>query len=118
MEKNMNTTTTNATITTKLTREEQEVHLSYDEISRQWCAEASVAKYINKFRKAGWKEIRTLTYPNGKTAIAWFVAPDFALSIRKPEKKSISPEQRLAMKERLSSGLKSVQEGLSDQLPV
>ena len=85
----------------QLSREEREVHISYDEITKQWLVEASVGKYINKFRKMGWKEIRTLQYQDGRTAIAWFVAPEFALSIRKPVKKTQSEEQRKASSERM-----------------
>lgn len=85
----------------QLSREEREVHISYDEITKQWLVEASVGKYINKFRKMGWKEIRTLQYQDGRTAIAWFVAPEFALSIRKPVRKTQSEEQRKASSERM-----------------
>lgn len=87
----------------QLSREEREVHISYDEITKQWLVEASVGKYINKFRKMGWKEIRTLQYQDGRTAIAWFVAPEFALSIRKPVKKTQSEEQRKASSERMKA---------------
>ena len=85
----------------QLSREEREVHISYDEITKQWLVEAPVGKYIHKFRKMGWKEIRTLQYQDGRTAIAWFVAPEFALSIRKPVKKTQSEEQRKASSERM-----------------
>ena len=87
----------------QLSREEREVHISYDEITKQWIVETSVSKYINKFRKMGWKEIRTLQYQDGRTAIAWFVAPEFALSVRKPIRKTQSEEQRKASSERLKA---------------
>lgn len=87
----------------QLSREEREVHISYDEITKQWLVETSVGKYINKFRKMGWKEIRTLQYQDGRTAIAWFVAPEFALSIRKPVRKTQSEEQRKASSERMKT---------------
>ena len=85
----------------QLSREEREVHISYDDITKQWLVDASVGKYINKFRMMGWKEIRTLQYQDGRTAIAWFVAPEFALSIRKPVKKTQSEVQRKASSERM-----------------
>lgn len=87
----------------QLSREEREVHISYDEITKQWLVEASVGKYINKFRKMGWREIRTLEYEDGRTAIAWFVAPEFALSIRKPVKRVQSEEQKKASSERMKA---------------
>lgn len=85
----------------QLTREEREVHISLDEVTNQWVAEVSIAKYINKFRKAGWREIRRLDYEDGRAAIVWFAAPDFALGIRKPTKRQVSDEQRQASAARL-----------------
>lgn len=101
----------NACVTTsQLTSDEREVHLSLDEITNQWVAEVSISKYITKFRKAGWREIRRLDYPDGRPAIVWFAAPDFALSFRKPIKRQMSEEQRKASAARIRAvaGTKSI----------
>lgn len=96
----------NAHVTvSQLSRDEREVHISLDEITNQWVAEVSIGKYITKFRKAGWREIRRLEYEDGRPAIVWFVAPDFALGIRKPIKRQMSDEQRKASADRLKARL-------------
>lgn len=96
----------NAHVTvSQLSRDEREVHISLDEITNQWVAEVSIGKYITKFRKAGWREIRRLEYEDGRPAIVWFAAPDFALGIRKPIKRQMSDEQRKASADRLKARL-------------
>lgn len=96
----------NAHVTvSQLSRDEREVHISLDEITNQWVAEVSIGKYITKFRKAGWREIRRLEYEDGRPAIVWFAAPDFALGIRKPVKRQMSDEQRKASADRLKARL-------------
>lgn len=96
----------NAHVTvSQLSRDEREVHISLDEITNQWVAEVSIGKYITKFRKAGWREIRRLEYEDGRPAIVWFAAPDFALGIRKPIKRQMSDEQRKASADRLKACL-------------
>lgn len=89
----------------QLSRDEREVHISLDEITNQWVAEVSIGKYITKFRKAGWREIQRLDYEDGRPAIVWFAAPDFALGIRKPIKRQMSDEQRKASADRLKARL-------------
>ena len=96
----------NAHVTvSQLSRDEREVHISLDEITNQWVAEVSIGKYITKFRKAGWREIRRLEYEDGRPAIVWFAAPDFALGIRKPIKRQMSDDQRKASADRLKARL-------------
>lgn len=87
----------------QLTRDEREVHISLDEVTNQWVAEVSIGKYITKFKKAGWREIRRLNYQDGRPAVVWFAAPDFALGIRKPVKRQMSDEQRKASAERMKA---------------
>lgn len=88
----------------RLTAEEREVHLWFDDIGRVWKAEASILKYINTFRRAGWKEISCANDDNGVPVIAQFEAPAHAISIRKAERKKrgMTDEQKQALTERLS----------------
>ena len=88
----------------RLTAEEREVHIWLDDIGRVWRAESSILKYINAFRRAGWKEIRCESDDKGVPVIAQFEAPAHAISIRKAErvKREMTEEQRQALTERLS----------------
>lgn len=70
----------------KLAVEEREVHLWLDDIDRVWKAEASILKYINAFRRAGWKEISCENDSKGIPVIARFEAPAHAITIRKAER--------------------------------
>lgn len=87
----------------RLTLEEREVHLWFDDIDRVWRAEASILKYIRAFRKAGWKELCCDNDDNGTPVVATFEAPAHAISIRKAERKKrvITEEQRAAASERM-----------------
>ncbi|NMB69750.1 hypothetical protein GYA27_00910 [candidate division WWE3 bacterium] len=88
----------------RLTLEEREVHLWFDDVDRVWRAEASILKYIRAFRKAGWKELCCDNDDNGTPVVATFEAPAHAISIRKAERKKrvMTEEQRVAAIERLS----------------
>lgn len=86
----------------KLDAGEREVHIWLDDIDRIWYAEVSIGKYINKFRKMGWKEEKTYCDKDGKTVMAMFSAPEFAVTIRKPVKRVVSDELKQAASERLS----------------
>lgn len=87
----------------RLTAEEREVHLWFDDIDHVWRAESSILKYIRAFRKAGWKELNCNNDDNGTPVIAMFEAPAHAISIRKAERKKrvMTDEQRASAAERM-----------------
>ena len=49
-------------LTGRLSQEEREVHIWLDDVDRKWKAEVSIGKYISKFQKAGWVEVRRDIY--------------------------------------------------------
>lgn len=90
-------------LTGRLSQEEREVHIWLDDVDRKWKAEVSIGKYISKFQKAGWVEVRRDTYKDGSVAVVLFEAPEFAISIRKPTKRKVSEEQIEASRERMKN---------------
>lgn len=88
-------------MTSKLTRIERETHLYLNDEENIWYADSYIPRDINKFKKQGWDMIDESFYPDGTIAYARFKAPSFAISIRKPEKRKMSEEQRLAAAERM-----------------
>ena len=88
---------------TRLTKEEREVNLTYSEVDNKWYADVTVWKYMNKFKKQGWKVVSTQYYPNGDIIAMQFEAPAHAITIRPYEKikREVSEEQRQSMAERM-----------------
>ena len=82
----------------KLTNEEREVHLWFDPIERVWMLDAFVPKYFRKAIKQGWTPVREYVYDDGTVCGMSFIAPERAISFRKPEKKKISEKQRTSFK--------------------
>ena len=93
----------NFATSTRLTKEEREVNLIYSELDNKWYADVTVWKYMNKFKKQGWKITNTQYYPNGDIMAMQFEAPAHAISIRTYEKvkREMSDEQRQTMSERM-----------------
>lgn len=88
---------------TRLTREEREVILNYSEMDNKWYADVTITKYMNKFKKQGWKIVGTQYYPNGDVMSMQFEAPVHSITIRPLEKtkREFTDEQKLAMSERM-----------------
>ena len=86
----------------RLTKYEQEVHLSFNEEDKTWEAYVSSQGYIKKFDEAGWECVKTQYYSNGEVMAKFYKAPKNAVSIRKiKEKRELTEEERNVLKERV-----------------
>lgn len=69
-------------ISGRLTGEERETLLRYDNIDRVWYLETTVLKHYNKCIKKGWTQTAEYQYEDGSVIGGWFVAPGNAVTLR------------------------------------
>ena len=80
-------------LTTRLSTEERETVLVYDNIEKKWVMDSTVPKHFNKAKKQGWMQTAELSYEDGTVCGGVFEAPARAITIRSAEKKEMSEEQ-------------------------
>lgn len=80
-------------VSTKLTNEERETVLVYDNIDKVWIMDSTIPKHCNKAKKQGWKQITEFVYEDGTVCGGVFEAPARAITIRNAEKKQMSEAQ-------------------------
>lgn len=85
---------------TKLTREERETVLIYNEAEGKWLACTGIAAHQRRFERCGWKLVEDLGYEKG------YEAPRNALTFRNfkkmLEKKPMTEGQKKILTERLA----------------
>ena len=93
-----------------LTTEEREVHMWLDDTDRKWKVEASIPRYIRKFRKMGWKVKREELDESGEAVYALFEAPENMITIRSTTapKRKAPDALRAAAAERMKQMHKSI----------
>lgn len=72
----------------RLSGEERETTLRYDNIDKQWYLETTILKHYNKCRKQGWTQTAEYHYEDGTVIGGWFVAPGRAVTLRNAVKKA------------------------------
>jgi hypothetical protein len=77
----------------RLTQEEKETQLNYDNVEKTWCMYSMVQKHYNKALKGGWEPVRQYVYEDGTVAGYELVAPGRCITIRSVEKKKMSEQQ-------------------------
>jgi hypothetical protein len=82
-------------ITSKLTSEEKETVIVYDNMNRKWCADTVLTKHANKFKKQGWTQIVEYVYEDGTACGGVFEASDKGITIRNPNKKRVMSEKQM-----------------------
>lgn len=82
-------------ITGKLTNEERETVIIYDNIDKKWRADATLVKHANKFKKQGWIQIAEYVYEDGTVCGGIFEASDKGITIRNPNKKRVMNELQM-----------------------
>lgn len=88
-------------VSTKLSRDEREIILLFNEGSGVWEAETSIPKWWRKLESKNWKCIKTLYYDDGTVCSKTFVGSSKGVSITDPFKvREISDEQREAARQR------------------
>lgn len=77
----------------KLTNEERETVLVYNNADKVWHVDSTITKHANKFKKQGWKQIAEYTYEDGTPCGGAFEGPARAITFRSTEKKQMSEAQ-------------------------
>lgn len=80
-------------LTGKLTNEERETVIVYDNIDKKWYADTTLSKHVNKFKKQGWSQTAEYVYEDGSVCGGAFVGSERAITIRNAEKKQMSEKQ-------------------------
>lgn len=80
-------------INTRLSVEERETVLNYDNVDKKWVMDTTVPKHANKAKKQGWTQILEYQYQDGTMVGGQFEAPARAITIRSAEKKAMSENQ-------------------------
>lgn len=94
------------TVTDKLSRDEREIVLVYNEGERVWYADTSIPKFWRRLEKKGWECINTQYYSDGTVCCKSFKgAPGSSkgVTITDPfKKRELTDEQRQKIRERFA----------------
>jgi hypothetical protein len=82
-------------ISTKLSTEERETVIVYDNINKKWYADTTLSKHINKFKKQGWTQTAEYVYDDGSLCGGAFEGAEKAITIRNPNKKRVMSELQM-----------------------
>ena len=79
--------------TSRLSAEERETVLVYDNVDKVWRMDSTVPKHFNKAKKQQWTQTAEFVYEDGSVCGGAFEAPARAITIRSTEKKQMSEKQ-------------------------
>ena len=82
-------------ITSKLTIEEKDTVIVYDNIDKKWRADTTIAKHANKFKKQGWTQTTEYVYEDGTVCGGAFEGSEKAITFRNPNKKRVMSERQM-----------------------
>ena len=82
-------------VTSRLSAEERETVLVYDNIEKKWFMDTTIPKHLNKAQKQGWKQTAEFVYEDGTVCGGAFEAPDKGITIRNPNKKRVMSEKQM-----------------------
>ena len=82
-------------VTTRLSTEERETVLVYDNIDKVWRMDSTVPKHFNKAKKQGWIQTAEFVYEDGTVCGGAFEAPAKAITIRDPNKKRVMSDEQM-----------------------
>ena len=86
----------------RLTKDERETILSYNEADGYWTIYSAVQSHIRKFDKLNYPITNVDYYPDGEVSGKFYQVPKNAISFKDPTKKrNISEEQKQALRERV-----------------
>jgi hypothetical protein len=77
----------------KISAEERETILNYDNITKEWTMDSSVPKHFKKALKQGWIPTKQYVYEDGTVCAMVLTAPERSITIRNTEKKQMSEKQ-------------------------
>lgn len=82
-------------VTTRLSTEERETVLVYDNVSKVWTMDTTLPKHCNKAKKQGWTQTAEFVYDDGSVCGGVFVVPEKAVSFRNPKIKRVMSEKQM-----------------------
>ena len=80
-------------VNTRLSTEERETVLVYDNVHKVWLMDTTVPKHCNKAKRQGWNQTTEYVYEDGVVCGGAFTAPARAITIRNAEKKQMTEAQ-------------------------
>jgi hypothetical protein len=80
-------------VNTRLSTEERETVLVYDNVDKVWHMDSTVPKHFNKAKKQGWTQTAEFVYEDGTVCGGAFEAPARAITVRNAEKKQMTEAQ-------------------------
>lgn len=82
-------------VTTKLSNDERETVIVYDNIDKKWRADTTLPKHVNRFKKQGWTQTAEYVYEDGSVCGGAFEGSEKAITIRNPNKKRVMSELQM-----------------------
>ena len=80
-------------VTTRLSSEERETVLVYDNTKKMWIMDSTIPKHFNKAVRQGWIPTAKYVYEDGVICGMVLTAPERSITIRNTEKKKMSENQ-------------------------
>ena len=80
-------------VNTRLSAEERETVLVYDNVDKVWHMDTTISTHLNKAKKQGWTQTAEYVYEDGSVCGGVFTAPKKSITIRNTEKKQLSEKQ-------------------------
>ena len=82
-------------VTTRLSTEERETVIVYDNITRKWYVDTTLPKHVNRFKKQGWEQTAEYIYEDGSICGGAFEGSEKAITIRNPNKKRVMSDKQM-----------------------
>lgn len=82
-------------VTSRLSVEERETVIVYDNIDKKWRVDTTLPKHMNRFKKQGWTQTAEYVYEDGSVCGGVFEASDKGITIRNPNKKRVMSELQM-----------------------
>ena len=90
-------------VSEKLSRDERECILVYNDAERVWYADSSIPKFWRRLEKKGWTLVSTQYYSDGTVCSKSFKGSSKGVNITDPfKKREMSEEQRQKIRERFA----------------
>ena len=99
-------------VTNKLTNEERETVIVYDNIDKKWYVDTTLPKHVNRFKKQGWTQTSEYIYEDGSVCGGTFEGSEKAITIRNPNKKRVMSEKQM---KNLFGGVEDDEEDENDE---
>jgi hypothetical protein len=79
----------------KLTNEERETVIVYDNVDKKWYVDTTLNKHLNRFKKQGWTQTTEYVYDDGSVCGGTFEGTEKAITIRNPNKKRVMSDKQM-----------------------